>query len=42
MHKYIIDKLKLIEFDDFYPIFMVKGALSKVYLGYISEPVGGI
>ena len=33
------DKLKLIDFDDFDPFYMVIGALSNVYLGCISEPV---
>ena len=36
------DKLKLVDFDDFDPFYMVIGALSNVYLGYICEPVGGI
>ena len=36
------DKLKLIDFDDVDPIYMVIGALSNTYLGYISEPVGVI
>ena len=33
------DKLKLIDFD---PVYMAIGALSNVYLGYISEHMGGI
>ena len=37
-----IDKLKLIAFDDFDPIYMVIGALSNVNLGYISEHLSGI
>ena len=36
------DILKLMDFDDFDPTDMVLGALSNVYLGYISEPVGDI
>ena len=36
------DKLKLIDFDDFDPNYIVIAPLSNVYLGYISEPVDGI
>ena len=36
------DKLKLVHFAEFDPIYMVIGALSIDYLGYISEPVGDI
>ena len=41
-YMYQRDMLKLIDFDDFDPIYMVIGALSNVYLGYISETVCGI
>ena len=36
------DMLKLIDFDDFDPIYIDIGALGNVYQGYISEPVCGI
>ena len=37
-----MNMLKLIDFDDFGHIYTAIGALSNVYLGYISEPVGDI
>ena len=43
LHRNVIETcISCLDFDDLNPIGMFIGALSNVYLGYISEPVGGL